>query len=195
MKIIRFMPYRGNQYNVGQIAETLSEADITINYGFCNTKFGECFIAFYQDNIFFLGFFDGKNKDAFIHLQQDWPKSKLEENKVLASGFVDQIFVQDYDNNPKFNLLVKGTDFQIMVWQELLKIKKGELISYKKIAHNIDKKLAARGVGSAVGKNPISYLIPCHRVIGNNGSLTGYRWGLDVKKIMIEDEKKQTIKM
>ncbi|MCG8579588.1 MAG: methylated-DNA--[protein]-cysteine S-methyltransferase, partial [Bacteroidales bacterium] len=94
-------------------------------------------------------------------------------------------FNVNWDEPQQIKLHLKGTAFQLKVWDALLKIPAGELATYGDIAHSIDKPSAQRAVGTAIGSNPVAYLIPCHRVIRASGAIGGYRWGIVRKKAMI----------
>jgi AraC family transcriptional regulator of adaptative response/methylated-DNA-[protein]-cysteine methyltransferase len=95
------------------------------------------------------------------------------------------IFANDWSEVSKIKLHLKGTDFQLKVWDALLKIPKGQLSSYGNIAHEIQNPKAARAVGTAIGSNPVAFLIPCHRVIQSSGEIGGYRWGNTRKTAII----------
>lgn len=101
---------------------------------------------------------------------------------------VEQLFSSKPLNEKTISLWVKGTNFQINVWRALLMIPKGELKSYKEVAQQIDNPKATRAVGTAIGVNPVAFLIPCHRVIRQSGELGGYRWGLTRKQAMLVRE-------
>ena len=109
---------------------------------------------------------------------------------MRAEGFAACYFAGDLDYIPEILLAAEGTDLHREVWQALTTIPPGETRSYGQIARKINRPDAARAVGSAVGRNPISLLIPCHRVVGSGGALTGYAGGLDVKRFLLEHEEK-----
>jgi AraC family transcriptional regulator of adaptative response/methylated-DNA-[protein]-cysteine methyltransferase len=90
-------------------------------------------------------------------------------------------------------ICVKGTPFQIAVWQIVLTVPSGETITYNSIAQQLNKPKAARAVGTAVGKNPLAYIIPCHRVVGQHGAMGGYRWGIERKKALLQWEKSSNL--
>jgi AraC family transcriptional regulator of adaptative response/methylated-DNA-[protein]-cysteine methyltransferase len=118
-------------------------------------------------------------------LKLDFPNAhfvkEINENHHEILSF----FNQDWTKTTRIKLHLKGTNFQLKVWEALLKIPKGELTSYGDIAHFIDSPKSSRAVGTAIGKNPIAFLIPCHRVIRSSGVIGEYRWGANRKKAMI----------
>lgn len=122
-----------------------------------------------------------------VEPEKDWTYSKTIFKHALfqlKAYFKGELTVFD------LNLNLQGTHFQKMVWQELVKIPYGETISYGELAGRIGNPNASRAVGMANGKNPVSIIVPCHRVIGKNGSLTGFGGGIDVKKRLLEFERK-----
>ncbi|MBE9045256.1 methylated-DNA--[protein]-cysteine S-methyltransferase [Pleurocapsales cyanobacterium LEGE 10410] len=123
---------------------------------------------------------------AFIrqhHLSQE---AKIVRDRHNTQALCDRIFAPATLKHQKpLTLLVKGTNFQIQVWRALLKIPFGEITAYQAVAEMINRPTATRAVGNAVGKNPIAYLIPCHRVIRGSGELGGYRWGMERKTALL----------
>jgi AraC family transcriptional regulator of adaptative response/methylated-DNA-[protein]-cysteine methyltransferase len=126
-------------------------------------------------------------------LIQEWPSATIKEDKQLTSNMMNRVFSHPVENKQPLSVLVKGTNFQVNVWQALLSIPTGELVSYSDIAHAINNQKAVRAVGRAVGANPVAFLIPCHRVIRQNGDLGGYRWGLTRKHAMLMRESAERI--
>jgi methylated-DNA-[protein]-cysteine S-methyltransferase len=121
----------------------------------------------------------------------DVGKEQIADYLKFTIEQLEQYFNKDreiFDINIKFN---KGTDFQKSIWNSLLEIPFGQTVSYAKIASNIANPKAVRAVGSAIGANPVSIIVPCHRVIGSDGSLTGFAWGLEVKKKLLDLEKEK----
>lgn len=154
-------------------------------YGFSVTIFGECFIVFSNEGIYVLTFPESRDS-ALYDLRHRFPQTTFTHDNAGAKMIVTKIF-----NKPKsLRLCPIGTDFQHAVWNELKKIPVGETTTYAKVAAAIGRSKAARAVGTAIGANPISFLIPCHRVVRTDGSLGGYRWGLDIKKKMLDWEHK-----
>jgi AraC family transcriptional regulator of adaptative response/methylated-DNA-[protein]-cysteine methyltransferase len=124
-------------------------------------------------------------------LKNYYPKAIFEQ----ANSLKQNLALQTINGNliPKPLILhLKGTEFQVQIWCKLLEIPFGKLISYSQLAKSINKPKAARAVGTAIGSNPIAYLIPCHRVVQSNGSLGGYMWGLKRKSDIISWEVKRT---
>jgi AraC family transcriptional regulator of adaptative response/methylated-DNA-[protein]-cysteine methyltransferase len=119
-------------------------------------------------------------------LRARWPKAEFAERPQITQPLIDQIFPTESPIEKRsLNILVKGTNFQIKVWEALLKIPPGAVCSYTDIARHIGEPKAVRAVGSAVGANAIAYLIPCHRVIRQSGIISDYRWGSTRKKAIL----------
>jgi AraC family transcriptional regulator of adaptative response/methylated-DNA-[protein]-cysteine methyltransferase len=119
-------------------------------------------------------------------LAEHWPQAHLEEDGSQTQPVVDRIFSPAAAGQPKpFHLLLKGTNFQVKVWQALLAIPPGALVSYQDVAAYIDRPKGAQAVGGAVARNPVAYLIPCHRVITRAGEIYRYRWGTTRKKALV----------
>ena len=158
--------------------------DVQITYGFGQTPFGEALIGFTDKGICYLGFIDDNKKDIFQRFNELWENANLVFDEKLACEYLENIFVK----NQKYPLLVKGTNLQINVWKALLNLPNGIVATYQDIANYLDKPKAVRAVASAIGRNHIGYLIPCHRVIAKSGAMSGYRWGIERKKILIAYE-------
>lgn len=168
-------------------------ANLTINYNFFNSPFGKiiiastlkgiCHIFFEEDEIKALSDLKARFPNAMYHNTTD----KLQLNALL-------IFQEDWTHLDKIKLHLKGTPFQLKVWESLLKIPMGSLSTYGDIAKIIGNDKSARAVGTAIGNNPIAFLIPCHRVIQNNGKISGYMWGQDRKVAIIGWEGAKTDK-
>lgn len=155
------------------------------SYGFANSPFGECCIAFTNDGICAL-LFPENRQEALSDLAHRFPGTVFKENAEKAAQLIQQIF----DKKEKLKLHPIGTDFQMAVWRALQNIPSGTTSTYALIAATIGRPKAVRAVGTAVGANPIGFLIPCHRVLRTDGGLGGFRWGLECKKKMLEWEKK-----
>lgn len=155
-------------------------------YDFIETAFGKLIIAGESPTISYVAFYENE-QEALTLLQK--------RNKGIELAFQDGCFafitplVNGQKLFTKILLSIKGTDFQKKVWEELMKIPFGEYVSYGEIASAIGKPGASRAVGTAVGKNPIAYFIPCHRVLAAGGGIGGYYWGTEVKKRIMEWEK------
>lgn len=157
---------------------------LSINYSFSTSLFGDVLVASTNKGICYMGFFDDK-KSALFELEKRFPNAcfnqqvdEIQQNALL-------IYTQDWSNIKQVKLHLKGTDFQLKVWEALLKIPTGNLTTYGNIAQAIQKPKASRAVGTAIGSNPIGFLIPCHRVIQATGVFGGYMWGTPRKTAMI----------
>jgi AraC family transcriptional regulator, regulatory protein of adaptative response / methylated-DNA-[protein]-cysteine methyltransferase len=158
-------------------------AGLTIEFGVHNSPFGRVFIALTPRGICNLSFVDTHADDEHLAaLAQKWPGATLRENKPHTQALIAHIF--DIAPQRPLSLHVTGTNFQVNVWRALLQIAPGALTSYSQIAHAIGNPRAVRAVGSAVGANPISFLIPCHRVLQQSGKIGGYHWGETRKHAM-----------
>ncbi|MCD0469754.1 methylated-DNA--[protein]-cysteine S-methyltransferase [Flavobacterium sp. JAS] len=159
---------------------------LEIFYGYHASPFGLCFIAVTEKGICTLKFIDEeKSRNEFELFSQQWQFAYLIHKPDYTQQFIQKIFHPDKTNPEKLNLLTQGTDFQIKVWEALLKIPFGSVSSFQQIAQLIGQPEAARAVGSAVGKNSILYLIPCHRIISGDGTLGNYHFGKVRKQAMI----------
>lgn len=164
--------------------------DLTIEYALHPTPFGECFIAVTERGICRLEFIDSVvDTMAAQRLKKAWPKALLQEEKVKTGKVIQQIFNSNHNPaNKPLLLLLQGTNFQLKVWQALLKIPQGCVASYGYLADKLGQPNASRAVGTAIGNNPISYLIPCHRILRGDGGIGGYRWGIDRKLTILGKE-------
>ena len=158
--------------------------DVLITYGFGETPFGEALIGFTDKGICYLGFIDNNKNEIFSRFKELWENANLCFDEKAANEYLENIFIK----NKKYSLYVKGTNLQVNVWRALLNLPNGVVATYQDIANFVDKPKAARAVASAIGKNHIGYLIPCHRVIAKSGAMSGYRWGIERKKILIAYE-------
>lgn len=160
--------------------------DLKIAYGYHSTPFGECFIASTGKGICGMAFMHTSEREAeFARFKSIWHFADLQPDQHLTGKYIEQIFGTTSEVIPRLHLLVQGTNFQVKVWEALLRIPEGALTTYKQIAETIGNPKAVRAVGTAVGDNPIAYLIPCHRVIRGEGKLGEYRWGRNRKKLMV----------
>jgi len=167
--------------------------DIRIEYGTYPSPFGECLIAQTPRGICWLSFLAaGGMKSALADLKRRWPESVFHENKSRATKTGKLLFGRKTPKGTKLNLVLRGTLFQLKVWEALLRVPEKALVSYGALAHSIGKPRASRAVGTAVGQNPIGYLIPCHRVIRETGVLGNYRWGSARKKAIVGWESAQS---
>jgi len=164
--------------------------DLQIEYAIHPTPFGQCFIAVTERGICRLEFIDFiEEQMATQRLIKAWPNALIKEDKGKTEIVIQQIFSSH--NNPANKpllLFLQGTNFQLKVWQALLKIPQGCVTSYGYLAKKLGQPNASRAVGTAIGNNPISYLIPCHRVLRGDGAIGGYRWGIDRKLTILGKE-------
>jgi AraC family transcriptional regulator of adaptative response/methylated-DNA-[protein]-cysteine methyltransferase len=151
--------------------------ELAINYSFAESPFGTIIIASTHKGICYMAFVDEEEEIALQELKNQFPNAKYRQlsDKIQQNALF--IFTQDWNKLHEIKLHLKGTPFQIKVWEALLKIPMGELITYNGIAGKLNNPQASRAVGSAVGSNPVAFLIPCHRVIKANGEFGQYHWG------------------
>ena len=154
-------------------------------FGFSSSPFGECCIAFSNDGIIALTFPES-HESAYADLEYRFPETDFIQNDEKVSRLSHLIFVKG--ERPTLHPI--GTDFQQSIWEALKTSPTGKTATYAQIAEAIGRPKAVRAVGTAIGANPIAYLIPCHRVIRSDGGLGGYRWGLECKKRILDWEKK-----
>lgn len=161
-------------------------AGIRIEYGFHQTPFGQCLLGVTERGICWLSFLtpDGDPRLELDNMKAHWHNSVFHQDQELTSAFVTRIF-DGKSSGKKLHALVKGTNFQVKVWEALLKIPMGNITTYQDIAEAVESPKAVQAVGSAVGANHIAYLIPCHRVIRKDGVLGEYRWSSARKKGII----------
>ncbi len=165
--------------------------NLIIEYSFGCTNFGEIIIASTPIGICHIAFYENK-KLAFDALQKIFSKAHFLEKEKIQHKNISKVFSYEFNESEKIKLHIKGTDFQIKVWETLLTIPMGNLATYGSIAEKINNPKAARAVGSAIGDNPIAYLIPCHRVIQSTGIFGGYMWGPQRKTAIIGWEAAKT---
>ncbi|AQT60040.1 cysteine methyltransferase [Cellvibrio sp. PSBB023] len=159
-------------------------AGLHINYSFADSPFGQLIIASTTKGICHL-FFATDKQQAVDNLRSRFPQATLHPATDKLQQNALGIFHKDWRQLDQIKLHLAGTPFQLKVWESLLKIPQGNLVTYGDIAQHIDKPSAARAVGTAIGSNPIAFLIPCHRVIQNTGRLGGYMWGETRKTAII----------
>ena len=162
----------------GEIAS--GGAGLRLRYGWSASPFGRLFTAVTERGICSLSFHDAVNPRALGELRREWPQARLVEDCERARALADTLFAKPYKPGT-LHLLLKGTHFQVQVWRALLHVGAGQLIGYRSLAERCGHPRASRAVGSAMARNRIAYLIPCHRVIREDGNWGGYRWGLERK--------------
>ena len=161
-------------------------AGLSVYYGIHETPFGECLIAITERGITDFRFLEEESKPLIIkEIQQDFEKAKLIFDINLTKPFIEQIFYENSNANEPIKVLIRGTNFQIKVWEAPLQIPFGQMLSYETIANAIGKPTAQRAVGTAIGSNRLGYIIPCHRVLQKVGGIGGYRWGTTRKKAIL----------
>ncbi len=157
---------------------------LDINYSFTKSLFGRILVASTYKGICYMGFADDK-KIALSEIEKRFPKANFIQQTDDHQENALQIYAEDWSKIETIKLHLKGTDFQLKVWEALLKIPGGNLTTYGNLAKSIQKPKAARAVGTAIGRNPIAFLIPCHRVIQSSGIFGGYMWGTNRKTAII----------
>ena len=165
---------------------------LKISYDFGFSPFGECLVAMSPRGILHLAFVTDNRQAAIEELRSEWPNASLEYQERSATGIIQQVFNINNNQPSPLHAYVKGTKFQVRVWRALLQIAPGQLITYGQLATRIRHPRASRAVGTAVGKNPLACLIPCHRVIRGTGVIGHYRWGPGRKRTMIACEFSQS---
>jgi AraC family transcriptional regulator, regulatory protein of adaptative response / methylated-DNA-[protein]-cysteine methyltransferase len=160
---------------------------LNITYGFHDCPFGRALILVTNDGLAGLAFADqGDEKAALADMSSRWPEATYTENPKVTAPYARRIFEsQNWSSDQPLRVVFIGTDFEIRVWETLLRIPLGKASTYSDIAAHLGKPSAARAVGTAVGKNPISFVVPCHRVLGKSGGLCGYHWGLTRKRAIL----------
>ena len=161
--------------------------NIFIQYGIHPCPFGSCLIGVTSRGVSWLSFFGDEGPErSLAELTHQWAGAKISENPQATAAFIQRIFnLGVLSHHQPLTLFLKGTNFQIKVWEALLKLPEGGLFTYEALAASIGKPHAARAVATAIGQNPVSYLIPCHRVLRKSGIISGYRWGPVRKKAII----------
>jgi len=160
---------------------------LTVAYGFHPSPFGMALVMATPRGLAGLAFADkGEEKSALKDMRARWPKAQYAENTSVTGPLAQRIFdPQLWRPDRPLRVVLIGTDWEIRVWETLLAIPMGRAATYSDIAAKVCTPKAARAVGAAVGKNPVSFVVPCHRVLGKNGAITGYHWGLTRKRAML----------
>ncbi|NIN58770.1 MAG: methylated-DNA--[protein]-cysteine S-methyltransferase [Xanthomonadales bacterium] len=161
-----------------------SAAGVAIGFGFGETPFGTALVGWTEHGICFLGFCLGTGTTATLaQLEAQWPGARLKEHAQEAERKLQAVFATTL--RPRVPVYLRGTPFQLKVWEALLSIPPATHCSYGHIAARVKRPGASRAVGAAIGRNPVAWLIPCHRVITGLGGPGGYRWGVSTKLAMI----------
>lgn len=171
-------------------------ANLFVNYSFAESHFGNLIVASTPKGICQMAFFEDE-AIALDELKRKFPNAQFQQNLDLIQQNALFIFQNDWSKLLEIKLHLKGTDFQLKVWETLLKIPLGQLSTYGSIAKKIGSPNAHRAVGTAIGSNPVAFLIPCHRVIQSTGNMGGYMWGITRKAAIIgwESAKNDQVKM
>ncbi|WP_028032034.1 bifunctional helix-turn-helix domain-containing protein/methylated-DNA--[protein]-cysteine S-methyltransferase [Chelativorans sp. J32] len=160
---------------------------LTIRYGYHLSPFGIALVMVTDRGLAGLAFADhGEEQAAFTDMSSRWPNAKYVEDVSATAPFAGRIFdPARWRSEEPLRVVLIGTDFQVRVWEALLKIPMGRARAYSDIATEIGCPTASRAVGAAVGANPLSFVVPCHRALGKSGALTGYHWGLTRKRAIL----------
>jgi AraC family transcriptional regulator of adaptative response/methylated-DNA-[protein]-cysteine methyltransferase len=160
---------------------------VTIRYKFHPSPFGKALLMTTETGLCGLAFADeGEETATFADMRSRWPEADYVEETEPSGAYARRIFDPEcWRPETPLRLVFIGTDFEIRVWQTLLKIPFGKASTYSDIASHLGNPRAARAVGAAVGRNPVSFVVPCHRVLGKSGSLCGYHWGLTRKRAIL----------
>lgn len=160
---------------------------LSIAYGFHPSPFGLALLMVTEFGLCGLAFADpGEEVKVLADMKSRWPHAQYTEDSAKTAPAAAKIFAEPrFRPGEPLRITFIGTDFEIRVWETLLKIPVGKASTYGAIAEHIGSPKAARAVGAAVGKNPLSFVVPCHRVVGSNGALTGYHWGLTRKRAIL----------
>ncbi|MGV8853417.1 MAG: methylated-DNA--[protein]-cysteine S-methyltransferase [Devosia sp.] len=157
-------------------------------WGAAPSPFGTAVVTATDYGMSGLGFADAETsvEQAFDDLANRWPNARFRRDDTRIAPMVAQAFdASHWSPERPVRVVLIGTDFEVKVWETLLKIPCGQATTYSAVAHHIGRPTASRAVGAAVGKNPISFVVPCHRVVGTSGALTGYHWGVPRKRAIL----------
>lgn len=162
-------------------------AGLTIRYGYHISPFGIALIMVTDRGLAGLAFCDPAGEHAALEdMMARWPNAAYVEDLAATQPYAARIFdPEHWRAEEPLRVVMIGTDFQLRVWQALLKIPMGKAVAYSDIANEIGAPKASRAVGAAVGANPLSFVVPCHRAVGKSGALTGYHWGLTRKRAIL----------
>ena len=160
---------------------------LTIKFGWHICPFGIALIMATDRGVCGVAFCDaGEEKTCYDDMAGRWPFARFEEDVSATTSYAARIFAPEkWRDEQPLRVVLIGTDFQVSVWEALLRIPMGKALPYSQLAQDIGKPKAARAVGAAVGANPISFVVPCHRAMGKSGAHTGYHWGLNRKRAML----------
>jgi AraC family transcriptional regulator of adaptative response/methylated-DNA-[protein]-cysteine methyltransferase len=160
---------------------------LSIAYGFHPSPFGIALVMATSRGLAGLAFADpGEEQAALADMRARWPKARYVEDAEATAPLAQRIFDSKlWRPEQPLRVVLIGTDFEVRVWETLMRIPLGRATTYSDIATKVCTSKAARAVGAAVGKNPVCFVVPCHRVIGKSGDITGYHWGITRKRAML----------
>lgn len=159
---------------------------LRIVYGFAGSPFGDCLLMMTDRGLCGLAFAGSGNREAVLaDMRGRWPAASYRESTEEAAAMAERVFAARRDGAPPLPIFLYGTNFQLRVWEALLRVPSGSLVTYGDLAGAIGDPRASRAVGAAVGRNPISFIVPCHRAILSNGYLRNYAWGKARKAAML----------
>ena len=160
---------------------------LTIRYGYHPSPFGTALVMATEYGLAGLAFADaGEEQAALADMMRRWPRAEYVDDAAATAPLAGRIFnPEKWRPETPLRVVLIGSDFEVRVWESLLKVPVGCATTYSDVARRIERPSAARAVGAAVGKNPISFVVPCHRVLGRSGQLTGYHWGLTRKRAIL----------
>ncbi|TCV73461.1 bifunctional helix-turn-helix domain-containing protein/methylated-DNA--[protein]-cysteine S-methyltransferase [Neorhizobium sp. S3-V5DH] len=160
---------------------------LTIRYGFHPSPFGIALVMATDRGLAGLAFADQNGEKACLEdMTCRWPNAEYVEDREITAPYITRIFDRSkWSGDQPLKVVLIGSDFQVRVWQSLLKIPFGKAVTYSDVANDIGQPTASRAVGAAIGRNPISFVVPCHRALGKSGALTGYHWGLTRKRAIL----------
>jgi len=160
---------------------------LEIAYGFHDTPFGRCLLATTHRGICGVRFLEGGAEDSSLaQIGAEWPRARFVEDAGGTQALVERIFAPAQRGQERpFHLLLKGTNFQVSVWRALLAIPAGDVVSFEALSGSLGRPRSTRAVANAIARNPVAYLVPCHRVIRKAGETARYRWGAARKKAML----------
>lgn len=162
---------------------------IRISYGYHPSIFGTALLMATEKGLCGLAFADeGDEEKELSDMRGRWPRADFVHDDAATTPYARRIFSEGHEGRGALPVQLFGTPWQIKVWQALLAIPEGRLTTYRAIAETVCTRKASRATGAAIGRNPISLLIPCHRVLAANGAITGYHWGIDRKRALIAYE-------
>lgn len=180
----------GNSFFCAIFADVMSKK---IEFGFAESPFGEIVVARTWDGVCDLQFLDYNRLETIHELAARWGEYTPTTQSDTMAETVERVVFEGYDHPLKLD--VTGSDFQIRVWREVMKIPFGHTASYQQIAEGIGQPAAVRAVATAIGQNPVAVIIPCHRVIHNDGTIGEYHWGRDLKRRLLDWESRKKLEL